>query len=380
MRKYVRTDGTSQIYLHIFSDGKRVRIPLDLYIEPKNWIKAKQRAKPKGNEDFNLILDNLDASITEIKTNFRLANEILTLEKFTKEFKSNFSRFDFLAFMNACIADEKSCVSKGAHKRYKAVHAKLERFRPKIYFSDMNLLMLQRIRKHLKSLGNSDNTIESNFAVIRKYLRLAKKSGINFPLDLTDLKVKAQIGNRVSMKPEQIKALYDYFNSEFINKELRLILGYFLFSCYTGIRLGDVQRLKRQQIQDSFQIIVGKTGRPLTVNLPERAKDILKKEPNLFVKKLCDVHMNRELKVIAKSVGIKEKIHFHIARHSFATNYLRMGGNVAYLQKLLGHANLKTTMIYVSITEEEMNKDINLLDNMFPVQDSVTTSTSQRSS
>ena len=75
--------------------------------------------------------------------------------------------------------------------------------------------------------------------------------------------------------------------------------------------------------------------------------------------------MNREIKKIAVSVGIKDKISFHVARHSFATNYLRMGGNVVYLKKLLGHSDIKTTMIYESITSEEANKEIHLLDDMF---------------
>lgn len=365
LRGYVRTDGTSQIYLHINSDGQRVRVALDLFVKPTQWVKAKQRAKPKGNEDFNLILDNLMASITEIKTQFRLSGESLTLEKFVCEFKSDFSRLDFLAFMDTCITEEKKSLSKGAYRRYRAVHSKLERFMPKIFFSDMSFQMLRRIRKYLKSLDNCDNTIEANFSVIRKYLHLAKRSGIHFPLDLSDLKVKAQVGNRVSLKPEQIKVLYNYYMGETIPNEYRLVLGYFLFSCFTGIRIGDIQRINREDISDSFQIIVGKTKKPLTVNLTPKAQIILKKDGRLFVKKLTPEHINRELKKIAKAMGIKEKVSFHIARHSFATNYLRMGGDVVYLSKLLGHANIKTTMIYVSITEDEKNRDIHLLDNMF---------------
>ena len=66
--------------------------------------------------------------------------------------------------------------------------------------------------------------------------------------------------------------------------------------------------------------------------------------------------MNRQIKTIAKTCGITKKISFHVGRHTFATNFLRAGGDVISLQNLLGHSSVKQTMIYVHIVESEVKR------------------------
>lgn len=365
LRKYLRKDKTSQIYLHVTSDGIRDRIPLDQYITPKHWSKAKQRGKGKQYKDFNLVLDNIESTITEIKTQYRLLNKVLTVEKFKKEFSSGFSRVDFISYLKTNIELDKNTLKPGTYRRYKVVYSKLKNWKKHLFFSDITHESIRKIRKQLRSLGNSQNTIESNMSVIRKYLRNADKDGIKFPLDLGDIKIRNVPGNRISLKPEEVKKMYEYYESQFITPARKLILGYFLFSCFTGLRIGDIYKLKREDISDSFQIVSSKNSKILTINLTKKAKAVLKQEPRLFEDFLTKEYVNRELKVIANTLGIKTNVTFHVARHSFATNYIRLGGNVILLSKLLGHSNIKTTMIYVSIVEEEHNKDIHLLDEMF---------------
>lgn len=47
---------------------------------------------------------------------------------------------------------------------------------------------------------------------------------------------------------------------------------------------------------------------------------------------------------------------FHRMRHTFATNYVKTGGNVMYLQKVLGHTELSTTEIYVEAETESLKE------------------------
>lgn len=59
-----------------------------------------------------------------------------------------------------------------------------------------------------------------------------------------------------------------------------------------------------------------------------------------------------------RQVGIKREEHahcgFHILRHTFATNYLRAGGDLARLKRILGHSNIETTLIYEHLQTQDL--------------------------
>ena len=46
------------------------------------------------------------------------------------------------------------------------------------------------------------------------------------------------------------------------------------------------------------------------------------------------------VRVLAKEAGIERRIYPHLFRHSYATEWLRRGGNIISLQRVLGHADL----------------------------------------
>ena len=53
--------------------------------------------------------------------------------------------------------------------------------------------------------------------------------------------------------------------------------------------------------------------------------------------------VEQAIRVLAKEAGVEKRVYPHMLRHSFATEWLRRGGNIVSLQRILGHADL--TMI-----------------------------------
>ena len=107
-------------------------------------------------------------------------------------------------------------------------------------------------------------------------------------------------GNRVNLTEEEVKKLKEYYESSFINEEYKLSLGYFLFSCYTSLRISDIKNLRRSDLMgDTIQYISKKTRKPHTIILNKSAKSVVHSYPDLFVKWKSDQKMNLSLKKIA---------------------------------------------------------------------------------
>lgn len=139
---------------------------------------------------------------------------------------------------------------------------------------------------------------------------------------------------------------------------------YLLYGC--GLRISEVINLKPEHIDSKsmvINIISGKGKKDRIVMLPEKLLFLRRqyfkayKPKNFlfngqFTEQYSTRSINQFLKTYAQKAGINQNIHAHLLRHSFATHALEQGTDIRYVQKLLGHNNIKTTTIYTHVSRK----------------------------
>jgi integrase/recombinase XerD len=71
------------------------------------------------------------------------------------------------------------------------------------------------------------------------------------------------------------------------------------------------------------------------------------------------------VKTVARQAGILKEVHTHMLRHTYATHLLEDGVNILTVQKLLGHANIDSTMVYLHVCTLPQSLPQSPLDKVF---------------
>jgi site-specific recombinase XerD len=71
------------------------------------------------------------------------------------------------------------------------------------------------------------------------------------------------------------------------------------------------------------------------------------------------------VKQAAKNAGILKDVHVHTLRHCYATHLLEDGMDIITLQRLMGHANIDTTMEYLHIAQLDHKSAFSPLDTLY---------------
>lgn len=140
----------------------------------------------------------------------------------------------------------------------------------------------------------------------------------------------------------------------------------FVFQMYTGLSYSDAQAFDIRDYKkvDGKWVNVGeriKTGVSYVSVLLPQAVEVLERY-GMQVPKVNNIQYNSSLKVIQQALGIRTKLHSHLARHTFATRALRLGAKIENVSRMLGHTNITQTQRYAKVLAQSVHDDFELIN------------------
>jgi site-specific recombinase XerD len=237
---------------------------------------------------------------------------------------------------------------------------------------NVNDMDTEKIKSYLlycaEKLQLKEAQINSRFSAIKFYYETVMKRE-SLLIDLPRPKAPSQLPKHISVR--DIKKLFAAVDNTKHLTMLKLCYG-------MGLRVSEIVNLKITDIDSgNMQVLIerakGKQDR--YVNLPESILDDLRAyykeyapKKYLFEGRDGGKYNVRSVQHVFKSALTKAKINkdvgIHGLRHSFATHLLESGTDISYIQTLLGHSNVKTTMRYVSVAQKNVKKMKSPLDNL----------------
>lgn len=229
---------------------------------------------------------------------------------------------------------------------------------------------IRRFLYHLKTEKHSSNsTLTQAFSAIKFLYREVLK----MPLTLSKLRGPKRIFSLpVVFSPEEIQRLFAAVDDQ----KYRLML---MTTYSAGLRVSETVQLKVSDIDSKRMLIRVEQGKGkkdrytlLSKELLVQLRDYwLKYRPHVWLfpnnNRSTPMHattIQKVFQIAKKSAGIEKPATFHTLRHSSATHLLEQGVGLFTIQHLLGHAHIRTTMVYLHTQSDRKSVIINPLDAM----------------
>lgn len=226
--------------------------------------------------------------------------------------------------------------------------------------------IIEYIRKKYLNKSSATNTYNMNVSAIKYFY------SVNFNRTFNNkLLPHAKLAKRLPVTINK-DVFLKIFNEEYnLNHKCWLLLAY-----YSGLRVNEIATLRIEDIfsnehklkvfgkrsKERFTVLTDITIKYLRLYYKTTFHIISKdKHGYLFEGTSSSEHISS--KTISNyfthlkfKYNLDENVTFHSLRHSFATNFIKAGGDAFVLKSMLGHSSLNTTSIYV-----HMGRDFNNL-------------------
>jgi integrase/recombinase XerD len=220
----------------------------------------------------------------------------------------------------------------------------------------------------IKTLKHSENKIHSHINALRFFYDNVLKLPHHF-MEVPRPK-KANLLPKVLSK-QDVKKIFTAVQNPKHLLMLQLCYG-------MGLRVSEVVNLKITNIDSArmqVHIQASKGKKDRYVNLPQNALELLrayykeyKPKNYLFEGQFADQYSKRSVQAVFKramtTANINKTVGIHGLRHSYATHLLEVGTDISLIQKLLGHNDLKTTLIYTKVSTKLLSNVVSPLDSL----------------
>jgi len=404
LRRPARADGTCLVRLQVIIHRAVVPISLklawwpELFDEttgsclasvparkrPKNYAAVLAQAQAAAGapvedalqtkaDGYNLIIGQALGKANQVLVDHRLSKRPLTVESFWEGYNSDASLDDFVSFFEQKLAKRRKRreIAETTFISHNSTLKLLRAFRSSIPFYTLTPDFVEEFHDFVKKQSKSPNTWWGRHKTVKTYLSYARKARIKFENPYLDFKNKAVAGSWKPLPPAELAQLEAYYLSCEPGGAHRRVLQKFLFSCYSSLRLSDLKALDQAtftgremtfRIKKTFSKKMRDMMLPLTTRALGYLEDAQRENERPGFYDYADQYSNRLLQRIGKQLGLATHLHHHIGRETFATNFIRLGGKVEVLQKLMDHEDIKTTMKYVHVDNDMKRAAIAALD------------------
>ena len=371
LRKY-NNDTSGIVWISFYVQRQKINFSTKVTVELKHWNEKKSivAAGDKQSADKNLIIETILARINNVFVKYRLRDKNLSRDLFLREYNrpSDYATFfDFVRDYMKKISHRTELTTLNTHM---SVIRKLKEFNTDLICDDITRYWLDIYFAYLRrELDNNANTAYKNMAIIKKYVLAAYKAGYMTENPFEEWSIKKITSTCVYLNEEELAQLVALYNTGELEYKLHKTLEFFLFMCFSSLHVGDAKKLQLEQFsEDHFTYFRMKLRNskpePIQIPISDPLKNLLskivgtRKKGPLFEVIQADQTMNRNLKDIAAIAEIDKPITHKVGRHTFATIYLRHTKDLAALKELLGHSDMKETLVYAHVMDESKREGV----------------------